>query len=358
MDQYALKMEARAASAATPVASPKAHDARVILDNAVRTARERPPPSVDPFRLGWREAAVQIPMTPEGILNPQEGDVVSDGYAHNNLLLPLADAMRRHLKKRNLLVTCGVVLVLDDGKNCAPDIAVIEGDVDESTLKRAINLRAVGGRLIFALEVVSTSEKEIENKDIKTNVKRYANQEVDEYLTIYPLFERKVEDLVGRQLVKGGYKKIVPDKQKRVHSKKLNLHFVIDKVSKELVALDALTDQRLLISDEEEAGRLAEKAGRSEEKAGRLEAETGRSKEKAGRLEAETGRSEAERLLAEEAAARRKAEQEKLKAEQEKLKEAEARRKAEKLNREMMAELQRLRTDEEDSGSQTSPDPL
>ncbi|MCP4656237.1 MAG: hypothetical protein GY856_12565, partial [bacterium] len=54
--------------------------------------RRRPAPSVakDPFRLGFRERSVttpdgravleQIPLTPEDLVYPQEGDVVADGF--------------------------------------------------------------------------------------------------------------------------------------------------------------------------------------------------------------------------------------------------------------------------------------
>ncbi len=114
-----------------------------------------------------REVVEQVPLTAEDLLYPQEGDVVADGFPHNELLQPEADSLRRHLKRRpHTLVTSDAVLVLkSDGRNCSPDLAVIEGEIDRSKIERAVNLRAVGGRLVFALEVVSTSEKEIEEKD-------------------------------------------------------------------------------------------------------------------------------------------------------------------------------------------------
>jgi hypothetical protein len=81
------------------------------------------------------------------------------------------------------------------------------------------------------------------------------------------------------------------------------------------VAYDATTGEKLLTAEEEEAGRLVAEAGRAE---------------------AEAGRARAEQRLTEEAEAR-------LKAEQEKKEEADARREAEELNRQVMAQLERLR---------------
>ncbi|MCP4659747.1 MAG: Uma2 family endonuclease, partial [bacterium] len=162
------------------------------------------PAGKDPLRLGFRERAVtkpdgrsvleQIPLTPEDLLYPQEGDVVADGFPHNWFLIPLYDAIRRHLMKvPATLVTFSTVLVLGDGKNSSPDVAVIKGDVDISGIRRAVKLHALGGRLVFALEAVSTSEKEIKDKDLKKNVVRYAAEGVKEYLTVFPVVERKVK---------------------------------------------------------------------------------------------------------------------------------------------------------------------
>ena len=295
-----------------------------------RAARERPtPPAEDPFPLGWRyrarknedgsEDIEQVPLTPEDLLNPQEGDVLSDGFAHNSSVLPLGDAMQRH----------------HDGTNCAPDIAVIEkedgGKIDTSELERAIKLRDVGARLVFALEAVSTSDKEVENKDIEKNVLRYAAHRVNEYLTYYPIKGGKAEKLAGRRLPKSGpdYDLIAPDGQERVRSKKLDLFFVIDKASQKLEAYDATTGEKLLTSEEEQAERRKAQAEREQAQAEREQAQAEREQAQAEREQAQAEQARTQRLLAEEAEARRKAEQEKQKAEQR--------------TREMMAELERLR---------------
>lgn len=288
MDTSAPKMEARAATVDSSQASP---------------IRRRPatPEAEDPFRLGFRERSItsadgrtvlqQIPLTPEDLVYPQEGDVVADGFPHNWFLHPLADAMRRHLGKRpSTLVTCSTVLVLGDGKNAGPDVAVIEGDVDRSAIRRAVNLHDLGGRLIFALEAVSTSEKEIRDKDLEDNVERYAAEGVAEYLTVFPVVERKVRDLMGRRLThQGEYEEIPPDADGRIYSEQLGLYFSVDPESEELVAVDAETGRRLLISDEEEA-RAEEAEARADEAEARAEQEA-----EARRQEAEARRQAEER---------------------------------------------------------------
>ncbi len=318
------KMEARAAT----VAVPRGRE-RTPPDPGVGPPRRPPAPpgADDPFRLGFRERATtapdgrtvleQIPLTAEDLVYPQEGDVVSDGFPHNWFLHPLADAIRRHLGKRpGILVVCSTVLVLGDGKNAGPDIAVIEGDVDLSRIRRAINLRDVGGRLIFALEAVSTSAKEIKDKDLEDNVKRYAEEGVDEYLTVFPVVERKVKDLVGRRLPdQGKYETIAPDADGRMYSEQLGLYFYIDPESEELVAVDAETGQRLLSSEEEEARadreaearQQAEAHAEQEAEARRQEAEARQQAEARAEQEAEARRQEAE-ARRQETEARRQAE--------------------------------------------------
>ena len=288
-------MEASASTVAVPRRESRVRDSRV---DPVRRP-PAPPGAEDPYRLGFRERAVttpdgrtvleQIPLTIEDLVYPQEGDVVSDGFPHNWFLIPLYDAIRRHLGKlRATLVTFSTVLVLGDGKNAGPDVAVIKGDVDLSGIRRAINLRAVGGRLVFVLEAVSTSDKDIADKDLETNVERYAEEGVEEYLTVFPVVERKVRDLVGRRLSdQGEYQTIAPDADGRVYCEQLGLYFYVDPESEELVAVDAETSQRLLTSDEEEARANREAEARRQETEARQNAEARADREAEARQKAE-----------------------------------------------------------------------
>ncbi len=208
-----------------------------------------------------------------------------------------------------MLLTCDVTLVLGDGKNSGPDVAVIRGEIDTSTVERAINLRQVGAELVFVLEVVSTSEKEIENKDLVGNVARYAREGVAEYFSVYLVVDRKVKDLVGRRLQAGAYREIPPDAEGRVYSEQLNLFFQIEQESQELVAFDAETGQRLLISDEVEAKAEEEAARAQQEAAARQTAEARVEEAVAARKAEEAARKSAEESAAEEKAARQAAEE-------------------------------------------------
>jgi len=272
MDTSASKMEARATTADAPRAGQVRH----------RTAS---PGAEDPFRLGFRwryvtgpdgrEVLDQIPLTPEDLLYPQEGDHVAQGFPHLSFVHPWADALRCHLEKRpGIVVTSDVLLVLrHDGKTCSPDVAVIEGSFDPSKIEAAVHLGTVGGRLVFALEAVSAKEQEMVDKDLKRNPQRYAAEGVEEYFTVYPKPGRKVSNLVGRRLEPAGkYVEIAPDAQGRVVSKKLGLSFAIDAETEELVVADAETGQRLRILDEEAAARVEAEHRLAEETAARLEA--------------------------------------------------------------------------------------
>jgi flagellar biosynthesis GTPase FlhF len=213
--------------------------------------------------------------------------------------------MRCYLEKRpGIVVTSDVLLVLrHDGRNCGPDVAVIEGEFDPGEIECAIHLGEVGGRLVFALEAVSTSEPEIEDKDLTKNMVRYAAEGVEEYFTVYPKPGRKVSDLVGRRLGPAGeYVEIAPDVQGRVMSEKLGLFFSIDAETEQLVVADAETGQRLRILEEEEAARVEAERRLAEEAAARREAEVEKKKEAEARREAEAEKKK-------EAEARRQAEE-------------------------------------------------
>jgi hypothetical protein len=229
------------------------------------TSGSSPAPTRDPFRLGYRDRFTvtadgqsvykQVPLTCEDLVYPQEGDM-AQGSLHFVLLHPWVDAIRRFLKPRQLVVTSDVLLILKDRRTSGPDIAVIEGDFDPGKIKGAIDLKAVQGKLRFALEVISTSGKDVENKDLKTNLIRYAKEGVAEYFSLYPVAGHQVSGLVGRRLkAKGGYDELTPDAEGRVYSEQLAAHFSIDLESQELVVTSAKTGHRLLLSDEEEDGR-------------------------------------------------------------------------------------------------------
>ncbi len=258
----------------------------------------------DPFRLGFRyrrgpdaKPGEMVPLTAQDLLYPEEGDVVSDGFPHYLLLQTLVDALRRFLKKRPAThVTSNVTLVLGDGRNSGPDVAVIEGEIDVSGVKRAIHLHKIGVRLKFVLEAISTSEKEIENKDLEGNLKRYAAEGVSEYFTVYPTEGTQVRDLVGRELQDDEYVEIGPDVQGRLYSKTLGLYFSIDRSSHELVVVDAATGQRLRSSEEvEERAEAEAEARRQAERRAEAEAEARRQETEARRQEAEARRRAEER---------------------------------------------------------------
>ncbi len=323
-----------------------------------RRPRLAPPVAKDAFSLGYRYRAVttadgredleQVPLTEEDLIYPQEGDHVTQAVPHFSFLHPRADAMRRYLEKRpGLVVTSDVTLVLrHDDKNCSPDVAVIEGDFDVSKIKGSIKLRQVGGRLIFALEAVSTSDKRIENKDLKKNEERYAREKVAEYFTVYPKLGRQVSKLVGRRFdptATPPYVPIPPDAEGRVYSKVLDVFFSIDPETEELVVVDATTGERFLISDEEEAARVEAERRLAEEEEARQKAEAEKKMEAAARRKAEERAEQeaAERKM--EAAARQKAEERAEQEAAERKMEAVARQRAETdLRQESQARLEAL----------------
>lgn len=236
---------------------------------AVRSADR----TADPFPLGWRLCPAtdadgrceRVPLTAADLLNPQEGDVVPEGNWHYRVLDPVADLLRRVLEKRPsagrrpLAVFRDVVMVRKGRRNLSPDVAVIDGLRHPTAPSRSVDLDQEGVRLLFALEVVSTSRKEMRDKDYVANVRIYAEAGVPEYVVIEP------GDVDGGAPVKlsawrldperGELRAVEPDERGGFSSQTTGLWLGPDPAGPWLVVEDAATGERLRFSDDEEAAR-------------------------------------------------------------------------------------------------------
>ena len=193
-------------------------------------------------------------------------------------------------------MTSDVVLTWPDPalKTSAPDVAMIEGLADPEAPEGAIDLKAEGASVPFALEVVSTSSAKHKKKDTTDNVEIYAQAGVKEYILVYPRKRSKKRRkktpprLEGRRLgAEGSYELVPSDARGRWASQELGLDFSIDPTSDRVVAEISATGERLLSSDELEAKHKEEQAKRKEEQAKRKEAERRALGEAAAREEAE-----------------------------------------------------------------------
>ena len=264
----AVKREARAVSTATS-AGP-----------APRTAER--------FPLGWRlrptvdGRCVRVPLTAADLLDPREGDSVTEGNWHYRVLDPIADLLRRVLERRGLAVFRDVLLTRKHHPNMSPDVAVISGLDSPTVDARGIRLDRQGVQLLFALEVVSNSRKEIREKDYVANVRIYAEAGVSEYLAVEPGdLERQTPVKLSAWRLEAADAKLRPvelDARGGFSSETIGLRFGPDPGSPRLAVEDAATGERLRVSDEEEATRrdAERRAAEAERRVAELERELAR----------------------------------------------------------------------------------
>lgn len=257
-----------------------------------------------------------IPLTLEILLNPQEGDQVPQSNPHYRTLFPLADALRRFLERQSDLAVFSDLIIywgIPGLRQVSPDVSVVQGLADREAVKGSLDLGEESrARVRLAIEVVSTTSKLQRAKDEEHNPEVFRRAGVEDYVLVYPA---EADEPGGPRLKlltldrSGRYQQGRPDRRGRLLLRSVNLRIGVDKEG-ELVLEDAVTGDRLLTSDQEEAERhrveiraASATARAKNETAARLEAEARAESEAAARLEAED-RAETE------AAARREAEAE------------------------------------------------
>ncbi|HEY0511189.1 MAG TPA: Uma2 family endonuclease, partial [Thermoanaerobaculia bacterium] len=197
-------------------------------------------PEADPFRYGWRPKYVQraggelieeqIPLTSEDLLDPQLGDVVVQGGPHFNLMIPLADLLRRHYAPREDVYVAGDMKMfwgMPGVKEPAPDIAVIFG-VPRDLERSSFDVVQEGARPSLILELVSSIDAATRRNDYEKKVAIYERVGIPEYVIVDP----PTRATQGRLLLTGyrlgadrRYLPIPPDGEGRLLSETTQLLF-------------------------------------------------------------------------------------------------------------------------------------
>lgn len=164
-----------------------------------------------------------IPLTQADFLNPQPSDEFVYGPRHAADLRYLQGIFRQHYRGNPLAaIYSGIKLVWDvEGiAQPAPDLAVVIGaESGESNLKE-FDVRAMGQRPRFILEVVAPRFVEA---DLVQKVQIYAQAGVQEYFIVDSGEREENTNLdyrvLGYRLVKQAYQPITPESDGRVYSK-------------------------------------------------------------------------------------------------------------------------------------------
>ena len=247
---------------------------------------------LDPFRYGWRPKFVRLPngefdeqrtpLTLEDLLDPQLGDVVTQSEPHFDLMIVLAELLRRYYASRDDVYVAGDMKMLwglPGMPEPSPDIAVIFGvRKKRDPRRRSFRCKREGTRPALIIELVSSIDSGTRNNDYKKKVEIYQRVGIPEYFILDPPSEVTEECLwlTGYRLdAAGRYQEVDPDPQGRLYSATTNLLFGVAEDGASPLVIDVATGRTIPTSSQlDEARQAAEaRAQAAEEKARAAEAE-------------------------------------------------------------------------------------
>ena len=155
---------------------------------------------LDPFRYGWRPKYVRLPngeldeqrtpLTLEDLLDPQLGDVVTQSDTHFDLMIVLAELLRRHYASRDDVFVAGDLKMLwgiPGIPEPSPDIAVIFGvRKKHDSRRRSFRCKREGTRPSLIIELVSSIDSGTRNNDYEKKVGIYQRVGIPEYFIFDP----------------------------------------------------------------------------------------------------------------------------------------------------------------------------
>lgn len=170
----------------------------------------------DPYRYGWRYVRHElpdgglmvehVPLTPEDLLHPQEGDQVTESRPHERRRRYLADVLEARLAGDPTAVVLSDILVAWDVPGLrphGPDIAVIVG-VRERKEWRTFDVAAEGVRPALIVELTSPATADF---DRSKKLEQYEQAGVIQYVVVDAVRGEQlvVPRLFGYRLGAGGY---------------------------------------------------------------------------------------------------------------------------------------------------------
>jgi Uma2 family endonuclease len=246
-------------------------------------SRRTPPPEADPFRYGWRFVKkllpdgstdlVQVPLTLEDVLHPQEDDQIPERPQQHLDAVYLDPILRVRAQERLVdplvLGDCLVAWGVRGIRNHSPDFSVFEGVTNPPGLQiGTFRLRASGGRCVLAMEIVSPDTR---NNDVVHKLREYHAVGVPMYVLIDQRNEGGPRQVIGYRYTRARYVKLRPDRQGRVLLKPLGLLLGLE--DELAVCYDADTGERLGNYEQVQQARIAAEQAAREQAAAREAAE-------------------------------------------------------------------------------------
>jgi Uma2 family endonuclease len=255
-----------------------------------------PESTEDPFRLGWRYERqaqpdgsikiVEVPLTPEGVLYPEEDDFLVTNPGHVQDCEYLHSALRRWTRSDPQVVVhadCRIDWDSKEVKPLGPDISVFTGVTGEWKLDAGtFHPRRVGGRPLLVIEVTSDSTWE---NDLGIKVELYFKAGVPWYYIAdrYAGETRGQRRLLGYRAGSNGYEAVPTDELGRLWMEPLKLWLAWE--GDRVVLLDERGNQ---VPDEQELVEIATHADQARAEAEKEKQEEARARQEAERARADT----------------------------------------------------------------------
>jgi colicin import membrane protein len=258
--------------------------------------RITPPPTPDPYRYGWRFVKkllpdgstdlIQVPLTLEDVLHPQEGDVIPESTHQERdaeYLRPIFRDRVARLPGGYFLADCLIDWNVPGIRNHAPDLTAFR-DVLHPPVESigTFRVRHFGGRCVLAVEIVSPDTRE---NDVVHKWREYHQVRVPLYVLIDQEREHGPRSVVAHRYTARRYVRMRPDRQGRILLKPLGLWLAVE--DELAVCYDADTGERLSDYGEERQARVAAQQEAREQAEARQHAERQAREQAEGRQHAE-----------------------------------------------------------------------
>jgi Uma2 family endonuclease len=214
----------------------------------------------DPFRFGWRwvksslgngasDESMQVPLTPDDLLHPQEGDEIPENTTQERDRTYLASVLRLSLRDRprvRVLSDCLVSWGVRGLRNHSPDVSVFARLRDPQWEGGLFRVGVHGARPVLVIEVVSpdAADPRVRVNDVVTKVDHYYRAGVPLYAIIDQEEEGGPRTLLGYRRGARGFARMRLDEQGRLPLKPVGLMLGLrDNVA---VCWDARTGEEIL----------------------------------------------------------------------------------------------------------------
>jgi Uma2 family endonuclease len=178
------------------------------------------PPNGKPFRYGWRyvtrkrpdgsEEHVEVPLTLEDVLHPQEGDVIPENTQQERDHRYLHDVLERHYANDPHVLTlsdCLVAWGVRGLRSHSPDITVIEGVPTKEGQWGTYRIARDGGRPLLVIEIVSPDTR---SNDVDIKPRHYYRAGIPLYVIVDQEREEGPRSLIGYERRANGYVELPP----------------------------------------------------------------------------------------------------------------------------------------------------